>query len=152
MKTFDQVDVKAEIFQRLAALGPNSARVWGKMTAHQAICHWRDSLRAALGERGMTVPPSSALQKMVMKYGGLYLSMPWPRGSKTSLEADQEIGGTPPADFARDKTELLELAERVAAHQVRWARTHGIFGNLTEREWQRWVYLHFDHHLRQFGL
>jgi hypothetical protein len=48
VKTFDQPKVRAEILQRLAALEPNSARVWGKMTAHQAICHWRDSLRAAL--------------------------------------------------------------------------------------------------------
>jgi Protein of unknown function (DUF1569) len=152
VKTFDQPEVKAEILQRLAALEPNSARVWGKMTSHQAICHWRDSLRAALGERSMTVPPSSGLQKMVMKYGALYFPMPWPRGVKTSLEADQELQGTPPADFARDKNELLELAERIAAHQVRWIESHGIFGSLNEREWQRWTYLHFDHHLRQFGL
>ena len=152
MKTFDQPEAKAEILQRLAALEPNSARVWGKMTAHQAICHLRDSLQAAMGERGMTVPPSSGLQKMIMKDGGLYLPMPWPRGTKTSLEADQELQGTPPAEFVRDKSELLELAERVAAHQVRWTDSHALFGKLTEREWQRWTYLHFDHHLRQFGV
>jgi hypothetical protein len=29
---------------------------------------------------------------------------------------------------------------------------HPIFGELTEREWMRWGYLHTDHHFRQFGV
>jgi len=30
-------------------------------------------------------------------------------------------------------------------------QTHPIFGQMTEKEWMRWGYLHSDHHLRQFG-
>jgi hypothetical protein len=29
---------------------------------------------------------------------------------------------------------------------------HPIFGQMTEKEWMRWGYLHMDHHLRQFGV
>ena len=27
-----------------------------------------------------------------------------------------------------------------------------VLGAMSEREWQRFEYLHFDHHLRQFGV
>jgi hypothetical protein len=29
--------------------------------------------------------------------------------------------------------------------------THPMFGEMTEKDWMRWGYLHADHHLRQFG-
>jgi hypothetical protein len=29
---------------------------------------------------------------------------------------------------------------------------HPFFGQMTEKEWMRWGYLHADHHLRQFGV
>lgn len=152
MKTFDQPEVKAKILQRLAALEPNSARVWGKMTAHQAICHLTDSLHALTGERAMTYPKSSVLQQTFMRWGALYLPIPWARGIKTAPEADQQLQGTPPQEFARDKASLLEMTERMSAGKTQWVAVHPILGAMSEREWQRFEYLHFDHHLRQFGV
>ena len=152
MKTLDQPEVKAEIWRRVAALEPNSTRRWGTMTPHQALCHLLDSLKAVTGERAMTFQKTPVIQQTLMRWGALYLPMPWPQGTKTAVENDQQLQGTPPAEFARDKAALLEYAERATAHQVRWINDHPMLGRMTEREWQRWAYLHFDHHLRQFGV
>jgi len=56
------------------------------MTAQQALCHLADSLEAVRGNRTMTMPPLPALQRLVMKWGALYLPVPWPLGAMTNLE------------------------------------------------------------------
>ena len=67
-------------------------------------------------------------------------------------EIDQQIGGTPPAEFARDMAELRNLIDRFAQPPGRFsAQPHPHFGPLSKREWMRLAYLHADHHLRQFG-
>lgn len=150
MKRFDQPAVQAEIYKRLEALMPSSQRLWGNMTAQQALCHLADSLEAVRGDRTMTMPPLPALQRLVMKWGALYLPLPWPRGVKTAPENDQQLQGTPPSDFEADRARLLELAGRLS--DGRWVALHPIMGAMTDLEWQRWAYLHFDHHLRQFDV
>jgi hypothetical protein len=83
----------------------------------------------------------------------LYAPMQWPRGLRTSPAANQEVDGTPPADFARDVAALQAACDRfLGTIDSVAARPHFIFGSLTPKEWARWGYLHMDHHLRQFGL
>jgi hypothetical protein len=48
-------DARAEILRRIEALTPGSERRWGRMTAHQMVCHVSDACRAALGERRVPV-------------------------------------------------------------------------------------------------
>ena len=48
-------DARAEILRRIEALTPESERRWGRMTAHQMVCHLSDACRAALGERRVPV-------------------------------------------------------------------------------------------------
>ncbi|HMC60724.1 MAG TPA: DUF1569 domain-containing protein [Candidatus Solibacter sp.] len=76
----------------------------------------------------------------------------WPKGFATRPEMEQGIGGTPPADFARDRADLERVIQVFSDpnRQFRW-QLHPIFGALSETEWMRWGYLHADHHLRQFG-
>jgi hypothetical protein len=117
---------KKNIFERLSNVRPDSQRRWGRMTPHQMICHLSDSFRSRLGEKKNS-SVSNVFTRTVMKWGALYAPLPWPHGIKTMPEMDQEIGGTPPDDFERDR-------------------------DMSEAEWMRWGYLHCDHHLRQFGL
>jgi hypothetical protein len=68
-------------------------------------------------------------------------------------EVDQEIGGTPPAEFEGDVNELIAIVERFS-HSERdfvW-HPHPFFGAMKDAHWLRWGYLHMDHHLRQFGM
>lgn len=124
------------------------------MTAHGAVCHLTDAFRNLLDERPTArgAPPGRA-RGTVMKWVALYAPVPWPHGMRTRPEADQERGGTPPADFARDVAALHAACDRFLAARATVARRpHYLFGALTEAEWARWAYLHMDHHLRQFGL
>ncbi len=68
----------------------------------------------------------------------------------TPPEINQQIGGTPPADFAADRATLLAKLDQFTRSSGPWS-PHPIFGTMTTAEWMRWGYLHTDHHLRQFG-
>jgi len=78
--------------------------------------------------------------------------MKWPHGVKTMPEVDQEIGGTKPLEFVRDRDALEALMEQFAVKEGRELQPHPMFGPMTTPQWQRWGWLHMDHHLRQFGV
>ncbi|HMV87843.1 MAG TPA: DUF1569 domain-containing protein [Blastocatellia bacterium] len=150
-KTFSNQHDKTEILERLKRMRPDSQRQWGRMTAHQAICHLEDSFKCRTGEK-----PSSTkdnwFSRSVMKWVALQSPMPWPHGIQTMPEFDQEIGGTPPEEFERDRIKLEMMIEKFCHPSATNSKPHPIFGQMTEAEWLRWGYLHCDHHLRQFGV
>ena len=141
---------RTAILSRVRGLAPDSPRQWGRMTPHQAICHLSDSFRSMMSP----VPISSVstcFSRNVVKWIALQAPMQWPHGVKTRPEVDQEIGGTKPVEFGRDRHELERLIEEFAARTGADFQAHPMFGRLSTEEWQRWAYLHTDHHLRQFG-
>jgi hypothetical protein len=152
MKTLAQPSDKAEILQRLRTVRAESTRRWGRMTAHQMVCHLGDSFRMVIGQRSVSraVVP---LPRPVIKWVALYLPLPWPRGIRTRPEIDQcQGGGTEPADFAEDIAQLEALLDVVTAptRAFAWPQ-HPLFGAMSTVDWLRWGYLHMDHHFRQFG-
>jgi hypothetical protein len=151
MKTLARPRDKAEILQRLRRLDPDSVRRWGRMSAHQAVCHLSDSFRMAIGQKPVS-HATGRLQRTIVKWIVLYLPLSWPAGIRTRPEIDQECGGTGPVAFVADVAELEELLERVTAPtgDFVWP-SHPIFGRMSKSAWLRWAYLHTDHHLRQFG-
>jgi hypothetical protein len=138
------------IVRRIAALTAADRRHWGQMTAHQMVCHLCDSYRAALGEKAVS-SATGFLQRTVVKWIALQLPMKWPKGVPTRPEVEQGIGGTPPAEFERDRAELLAALGRFCGESTKLVPTHPFFGPMSRQEWFRWGYLHADHHLRQFG-
>jgi hypothetical protein len=149
-KSFLNPNDKAETLKRLRQLRPDSQRRWGKMTAHQAVCHLSDSFKAKFGERESS-SASNFFTRTVMKWFALEAPFQWPHGVKTMPENDQLIGGTPPVEFEFDLAQLEILIERFC-QPMKDLSPHPLFGQMTEAEWLRWGYLHCDHHLRQFGV
>jgi hypothetical protein len=153
MKTLARANDKAEVLQRIAALRSNSARRWGRMTPHQMVCHLMDAYRLMTGER-----PARRIRGPipgpVVKWIALYVPLAWPRGIPTAPEADQELGGTKPVEFAADVAALTTVLDEIArGPSGRFEGVvHPIFGRMSAAAWMRWGYLHADHHLRQFGL
>jgi hypothetical protein len=154
MKTLACDRDAAEILRRLRALREDSVGGWGRMSAHQMVCHLSDGYRLLTGE--LTSPlAATPLPRQMMKWVALYLPVRWPKDIPTTPELNQLAGGgTRPVDFARDLAELEQLLATVAAERSgRLARfVHPIFGGMSETAWLRWAYLHADHHLRQFGV
>jgi len=147
---------KQQIAQRLQKIQPSSARLWGRMTAPQMICHLADSFRVTMGLKPWSTERISVtpipLPDWFVKWVALELPMKWPKGTPTRPEVEPGKEGTPPGDFAADRNDVLALLERFTRQprDFQW-QAHPIFGPMTEAEWMRWGYLHMDHHLRQFG-
>jgi hypothetical protein len=150
MKTLARPRDRSEIVRRLTALRPDSVRRWGRMSAHQMVCHLNDGFRMATGDKAVS-HIDSVLKGTIIKWMALYLPLRWPPGTVTRPEIDQEMGGTRPGDFAADVAQLVALIERTAKTKSGDWQRHPIFGRMSESEWRRWGYLHVDHHLRQFG-
>ena len=152
MKTMARPQDKAEIVRRVRTVQPECARRWGKMSAHQMVCHLSDALRLLTHQKTAS-PATGLLPATLIKWIALYAPLPWPGGVATRPEMDQEVGGTRPGDFAADLAELEALLETITtpAPDYQWP-AHPIFGPMSESAWMRWAYLHADHHLRQFGL
>ncbi len=139
------------IARRILKLEPALAAQWGRMNAHQMICHLNDSFLLGLGERS-TGSVCTLFKRTVMKWGALYAPIRWPKGTPTMPEMEQGVGGTPPQDFERDRAELLQTIERFCDPKRSFASVeHPFFGPMRAEQWMRWGFLHADHHLRQFG-
>jgi hypothetical protein len=141
-----------QLRDRLLKLAPDSPRRWGKMSAHQMICHLTDSFKAGTGDKSVS-STGNIFHRSVVKWLALYAPVPWPHGVPTRPEMNQDIGGTAPVEFERDRAELVSIIERFsrAPRDFDW-HPHPLFGLMADRDWFRWGYLHVDHHLRQFGV
>ena len=153
MKTLARERDKAELLDRLRTLRSDSPRRWGRMSAHEMVCHLIDAFHMGLGEKDVS-HVAGVLQRTVVKWIALYAPLPWPTGTiRTRPEIDQLVGGTRPVDFADDVARLEAVLQRVTARPrtFQWHSHHPIFGRMSDPAWLRWGYLHVDHHLRQFG-
>ena len=152
MKTLADADDLTEILERLHRLRPETAARWGRMSAHQMVCHLGDAMRVAVG-RSTVSAGSGPLQRTIVKWTALYLPVRWPAGIPTRPELDQAVGGgTKPHEFAADVGDLESLLRLIAEGPIDPCPAHPIFGPMSRRSWLRWAYLHADHHLRQFGV
>jgi len=150
MRTLESKSDCESILARVSALTSSDARLWGKMSAHQMVCHLCDSYKIALGEKSVSMA-TGFLQRTVIKFLALRAPMKWPHGTPTRPEVEQGVGGSAPVEFERDRGELLSLIDRFCNSAIDPKTRHPIFGPMTRQEWMRWGYLHADHHLRQFG-
>lgn len=139
-----------ELVTRLGKLHAQRPRAWGKMTAHETLCHLADSFSLALKERPF-VPADTWFHRAVARRIALHTSLAWPRGVPTRPEVEQGRGGTRPSDFEKDRAKVIELLRRFASPEAQCG-SHPIFGDLTRDEWLVWGYRHTDHHLRQFAV
>jgi hypothetical protein len=152
VKTLAREHDKEEVLGRMKVLRPDSARRWGRMSAHQMVCHLSDAFLMGLGQKAVS-DAAGLRERTMIKWIALYLPVPWPGGRiRTRPEIDQEVGGTTPGDFPADVARLEGLVARFTAQprNFDWP-PHPIFGRISASAWLRWGYLHMDHHLRQFG-
>ncbi len=148
MRTLAREDCRVEIIRRLRSVRRDSTPLWGRMSAHQMVCHLADACRMAIGQR-VVAPVAGPLPPVVMKWIALYLPLPWPRSIPTVPELDQHGGGTAPVDFTADLAAVETLLNSLPGRDT-WS-PHPIFGRMSRADWLRWGYVHTAHHLGQFG-
>ena len=146
----------AALRARIQRVRADAPRRWGRMSAHQMICHLHDAFVMGTPAQPVSNVAHPILRlgnRTIVKWIALYGPARWPKGIPTRPEIDQVIGGgRTPASFDADVAALLAVMD-TAATDARFfhARPHPIFGPLSRPAWLRWGYLHLDHHLRQFG-
>lgn len=150
MRTLLKERDRRETLARLTRLRVDCEGRWGRMSAHQMICHLADSFRVALGEKTITYS-STLFKRTFYKWAALWAPFPWPHGIKTRPEMDQQHGGTQPTEFAADVEMFRALFDRFCGWTGEFA-PHGWMGKMTRAERMRHAYLHIDHHFRQFGV
>ena len=68
--------------------------------------------------------------------------------------ASLEVGcarATGDFDFQDERATLIDLVLRFGSMGAVTPDPHPLFGSLTAEEWDRLMWKHLDHHLRQFG-
>jgi hypothetical protein len=149
MSTLADPNIQASCCERVGRVEPCSVPRWGRMNAHQMVCHLNDSFRVATGEKYAS-PATNLLQRTLVKWIALHTPVKWPPGVPTRPELQQGQGGTPPSDWERDSADLRRLIVAFA-DRTEFA-AHPIFGTMSRPDWMIWGYRHVDHHLRQFGV
>ena len=152
MKNLGDPVVQNTALLRLSRVQPQTKPRWGRMSAHQMLCHLSDSFKVAIREKQASAA-TGLLQRSIVKWIALYVPLPWPKGVPTRPEVEQGRGGTIPTDFESDLQQLRSVIERFTTRAPGFSLApHPFFGEMSFSEWMRWGYLHTDHHLRQFGV
>jgi hypothetical protein len=137
MRTLESKSDRESIAARISALSPSDQRMWGKMSAHQMVCHLCDSYKLGLGEKSVSMA-TGFLERTLIKFIALRAPMKWPHGTPTRPEVEQGVGGTAPVEFERDRGQLLSIIDRFCDGGPNLAIPHPFFGTLTRQEWMRW--------------
>ena len=89
MRTLESTVDRQSIETRFATLTPADQRRWGKMSAHEMICHLKDSYQLAIGEKTAS-SATGFLQRTLVKWLALNTPLPWPKGLPTRPEMEQD--------------------------------------------------------------
>ena len=84
MKTLANPNDKVEIITRLAQVLPGSHRRWGRMSAHQMICHLSDTFRSSMGEKQVSAA-SPLVPRPLARWVALRSPFKWPHGFPARL-------------------------------------------------------------------
>ncbi|RZJ68351.1 MAG: DUF1569 domain-containing protein [Flavobacterium sp.] len=138
-----------QITIRLDKLTINQNRRWGRMTLEQMISHCTIQIKLATGEvTSKEISPKKLYHNRFIQWISLYL-IPLPKGLDTPSVMDMETNGVTVDDFATERQHLIDHLEDFRT--LVKLHPHPFYGKLSRMFWGRLVWLHIDHHLRQFG-
>ncbi len=152
MKSILDEKGKKSILHRIEKVNYVERGLWGKMNSNEMLCHCTDQIKLSIGEIKDLSQKKFPLGK-IMKYL-VFWGMPTPKGKvETFKELKQGEGGTKPTNFENDKKLLIKSVIKFDTKYPKDKKiNHPAFGDMTKNEWGKLVYLHLDHHLRQFGV
>jgi hypothetical protein len=137
---------RQELLDRLERLSPESARVWGTMTAHQMLAHLADWMLMAKGELE-TAPIKRVLRYPPLKQLAIYW-LPFPRNVSTA----PELKSRKPSAWNVERDAVRAHVQSFENLDLEPWPEHPVFGKMSGRAWCVFAYRHMDHHLRQFGI
>lgn len=139
-------EFKEQIIRRIQNLKPDSRPGWGNLNVNEMLFHCRKINKEILRAEQQDKKPT--LKQTIMKTVGLRLMKEFPKGVKTGSKYLPATGDD--INFIKGQTELIESVNKVADFKGEIYGQHPFFGPLQTREWRRFIWMHLDHHLRQF--
>ncbi|MFK7947041.1 MAG: DUF1569 domain-containing protein [Saprospiraceae bacterium] len=140
------------ILRRIYDLKSDSVARFGKMNVNQMLCHTADQLRIAMSF--IEIPlQGNRVSRYFKKQIALTLDNIPSEKVDTLDEINQEKEGTKPVGFEDDKVNLIKLIDLFLNNEEHYSlQHHPMFGNLDREEWGQLIYVHLNHHLKQFGV
>jgi Protein of unknown function (DUF1569) len=135
------------IIDRINQLTPNSQATWGKMSVDQMFKHTTGAIEIAFGEKTIKV---NFLMKL---FGKMLKNKVFNSEFKQNSPTAKEFIFTDKYDFETSKKELIANFSKFAEGEKSIKITdHPFWGKMTYEDWDKLMYKHMDHHLRQFGV
>lgn len=143
---FNKTDNDAMI-ARINRLSDKSEAQWGKMSVDQMCKHTNEAVIVAFGEKEVKV---NYLMKLL---GRLIKNKVFNSAFKKNSPTAKEFIFTNQYDFESSKNDLIKNFSRFAeGHQSIKISIHPFWGTMTYDDWNKLMWNHVDHHLRQFNV
>jgi hypothetical protein len=132
---------------RIKSLTLNNQPKWGKMTADQMCKHCISTMEVAFGTQELKV-------NFLMRYLGKMIKEKVFNGEfKKNSPTAKEFIFTSNYDFETVKKELIEKFGRFSENENSIVvMNHPFWGKMTYEDWDKLMWKHLDHHLKQFGV
>ncbi len=135
------------IISRINSLTPESNAQWGKMTVDQMFKHCTEAVNVAFGVNELKVNFLMKLLGKMLK--NKVFNSEFGKNSPTA----KEFIFTDKYDFEASKNELIEAFGKFSeGHQSIKLTKHPFWGKMTYEDWDKLMWKHLDHHLKQFGV
>ena len=150
MSSLFQDQENKEMIRRIEGLTTDTRPQWGKMTGAQMCVHCQRALQVAAGElkikRGLIGMLLGGWAKKKFVIGSAPFKPNGPTGPEFIVTGEH--------DFSAEQAKLVGLVKRFAEGGPEGVakEPHPFFGPMTDGEWDRLMWKHLDHHLRQFGV
>jgi hypothetical protein len=143
---YNKADNEA-ILNRINSLTPESKALWGKMTVDQMCKHCTSTILVAFDKQEVKV-------NFLMRFLGKMLKNKVFNGEfgKNSPTA-KEFVFLDRYDLESVKKELIaNFSQFAQGHQAIKVMDHPFWGKMTYADWDKLMWRHIDHHLKQFGI
>jgi Protein of unknown function (DUF1569) len=148
MMSLADASQNAAAIQRIEALRGDTPPQWGRMTCAQMLAHCQKPLQVAAGDLKLGRRLIGRLLGGWAKKKFVDSNAPFNQNSPT----DPAFRILDERDFESERAGLIEIVKRYGEQGVVTRDPHPFFGSLTPAEWDRLMWKHLDHHLRQFGV
>ena len=152
MATFDLDRSTLSVFHgRLSRLTPETPRQWGTMDLPLMLRHLTFAVEMSLGEQAVPDRSVPLVRDLLFAFAFRWFTN-WPKGR---LKAPAYTVPPPQGDVDAERAALVDrmwrFVDLLEREPDRRAMSPGL-GAIPLTKWSRVHGVHFDHHLRQFGV
>lgn len=147
MKSIYNSNDNQELVNRINQINSESKPLWGKMSADQMCEHCLLTSNVAFGKQELKINFLIKLVGKMMK--NKVFNSEFKKNSPTAPEFIVKNS----VDLDKSKAELIKNIQLLQNGQKNiTVMNHPFWGKMTYEDWDKLMYNHMDHHLKQFGV